>query len=159
MYLVLGDWSDDGHGKTNKVLLLANKTVKEIQDAYKASCKLTGMSFNHNEDYTGLNRDYSTAKKYTIVTEYDDSFINNTCKEICLRFGFNEEQFDTENKLMARFDWHLHAANFVPFWTWFVKLSLPDLEIDVSSRPDDYPCINGYWSKELNVQFGYGIYN
>jgi hypothetical protein len=32
MYLVLGDWSDDGHGKYKKILVKCNKTVKEIQD-------------------------------------------------------------------------------------------------------------------------------
>jgi len=57
MYLVLGDWSDDGHGKYEKVLVEVNKTIEEVQNAYKNSCKLTGISFNgSNEDFTGINR-------------------------------------------------------------------------------------------------------
>lgn len=42
MKLVLGDWSDDGNGKTEEFILEVNKTVAEIQEAYKQSCKLTG---------------------------------------------------------------------------------------------------------------------
>jgi len=38
MYIVLGDWSDDGHSE--KVLIESNKTVSEIQDAYRSSCNL-----------------------------------------------------------------------------------------------------------------------
>ena len=30
MYLVLGDWSDDGHGKYDNILLQSNLSVKEI---------------------------------------------------------------------------------------------------------------------------------
>ena len=36
MYLVLGDWSNDGHGKSEQVLFTANYPVEDIQNAYKA---------------------------------------------------------------------------------------------------------------------------
>ncbi len=52
MYLVLGDPSQDGHSQYDKVLFEVNKTLEEVQQAYKDSCKLTGISFNHSYDYT-----------------------------------------------------------------------------------------------------------
>ena len=35
MYLVLGDWSEDGHGRSQKILVNVNKSVSEVQQAYK----------------------------------------------------------------------------------------------------------------------------
>ena len=66
MYLVLGDWSGDGHGISEKVLIESNVSAQEIQEAYKASCKLTGVSFNHNNDYTGIKRSYDDNLKYHV---------------------------------------------------------------------------------------------
>jgi hypothetical protein len=70
MYLVLGDWSNDGHGKHDKYLLESNVDVSVIQQAYKDSCKLTGVSFNHNEDYTKRNRSWEIADEYRIATSF-----------------------------------------------------------------------------------------
>lgn len=37
MDIVIGDWSDDGHGKSKKIRVSTNKTKLEMQDAYLAS--------------------------------------------------------------------------------------------------------------------------
>lgn len=159
MYLVLGDWSSDGHGKSDKVLVLSNKTVKQIQNAYKASCKLTGVSFNHNEDFTGQKRDYREAKKYQIATEYEQGFkVSDEAKQALkdagydidkhFAFGMDEDDDQVED----------NDVIFLHIWTEFVKLSLPDLIINKVPEDEDIPVINGYWDKGLNVQFGYGLY-
>lgn len=159
MYLVLGDWSGDGHGKSEKVLVVSNKTVKEIQNAYKASCKLTGVSFNHNEDFTGQNRDWREAKKYQIATEYEQGFkVSGEAKQALkdagydvdkhFAFGMDEDDDQVED----------NDVIFLHIWTEFVKLSLPDLIINKVPEDEDMPVINGYWDKGLNVQFGYGLY-
>ena len=144
MYLILGDWSSDGHGKCEKVLLICNKTVEEIQNAYKNSCKLTGISFNHNEDYTGVAREFFDRRNYMICTEYEDSSINETCAEILNKYGI---------KIEAEF---INREAFVNLWIQFVQLSLPDLKVE--QNDDNIPNINGYWDKNLNVQFGYGLF-
>lgn len=160
MYLVLGDWSGDGHGKSDKVLVLSNKTVKQIQNAYKASCKLTGVSFNHNEDFTGQKRDYREAKKYQIATEYEQGFkVSDEAKQALkdagydidkhFAFGMDEDDDQVED----------NDVIFLHIWTEFVKLSLPDLIINKVPEDEDIPVINGYWDKGLNVQFGYGLYS
>ena len=41
--LVIGDWSGDGHGQSEEFVFETNKTVEEIGQAYKDSCKLTGL--------------------------------------------------------------------------------------------------------------------
>jgi hypothetical protein len=159
MYLVLGDWSDDGHGKYDKVLVESNKSVKKIQDAYKASCKLTGVSFNHNDDYTEIKRDYKEQEKYHIATDYEQGFdVSDEAKQALRNAGFDVDKhfafgMDNDNDQVEDND-----VIFLYLWTEFVKLSLPDLIINKLPEDKSIPVINGYWNKNLNVQFGYGLY-
>jgi hypothetical protein len=160
MYLVLGDWSDDGHGKYDKVLVESNKSVEEIQDAYKASCKLTGVSFNHNEDFTERKRNYKEKQKYQIATEYEQGFnVSDEAKQALRDAGFDVEKhfaygMDEDNDQIEDND-----VIFLYLWTEFVKLSLPDLIINKIAEDNSIPVINGYWNDNLNVQFGYGLYH
>lgn len=166
MYLVLGDWSDDGHGKYEKVLLQSNVDVDVIQQAYKDSCKLTGVAFNHNEDYTGLKRHYREAEEYQIATKYERSGIPAKALTELLKHGFRENflesgkyDFNGWEKTLAEGE-DLHYDDlFVELWLWFVKLSLPkDVVLEEADVKDEIPVINGYWNKNLNVGFGYGSY-
>lgn len=163
MYLVLGDWADDGHGKHDKILLKSNVSVKDIQDAYKASCKLTGVSFNHNEDFTETKRDWRESDKYRIACEYEDSQLSKFVFDILTKHGLTKEMFkewepDDYGELEEG-GVGLCVESFIELWIWFVKLSLPSVAvIKVVEEKDDIPCINGYWDDNLNVQFGYGLY-
>jgi hypothetical protein len=154
MYLVLGDWSDDGHGKFEKILLESNYPVKKVQDAYKKSCKLTGISFNScygKENYTGVERSWEEAEKYCIAVEYEDSKISPECIKVLKKHGIATPTDDDDTFYDSEY-W------FADLWVAFVKLSLPDLELTRLDAKDDIPVINGYWNKNLNVQFGYGLY-
>jgi len=149
MYLVIGDWSDDGHGKYEKVLVEVNKSVEEVQNAYKASCKLTGISFNGNEDYTEQGRDWEEAGKYQIAVDYEESKLTKETEEILIKHNCPADILDTYKE-------EQYVDTFVALWFWFVGLSLQELEYKVSK--DDIPNINGYWNKNLNAGFGYGLY-
>ncbi len=167
MYLVLGDWSGDGHGKSEEVLLQSNVNVKTIQQAYKDSCKLTGVSFHHNEDYTGLNRNWKERDEYQIATEYERSGIPAKALTELIKHGFQEAFLDNKkydfdgwkNDLKVGEDIEYDSDTFTEIWIWFVKLSLPENTIlEKVNVNDETPYINGYWDKNLNVQFGYGLY-
>ncbi len=150
MYLVLGDWSDDGHGKSRKELYLVNKSVLEVQEAYKASCKLTGIAFNHNENYTGIKRDWKEEKDYQICTEYEGFQVSAFVMEVL-------EKFDCPLYEDLKEDDGWVGDLFEDLWWWFVGLSLEGLEY--SRKNDNIPCINGYWNDNLNTQFGYGLFS
>ena len=154
MYLVLGDWSNDGHGKTEKILVETPSTVVEVQRAYKDSCKLTGFSFHAGDsgsDYTETDRDWRERSKYEICCEYEDSGISDEVLVLLDKFKFPFMR-DIEN--CGNF---LDDDLFVVLWMWFIRLSLPDFTYEIVK--DDIPVINGYWNKELNESFGYGLYN
>ena len=159
MYLVLGDWSDDGHGKSEKILLESNVTVDVVQQAYKDSCKLTGVSFNHNEDFTG-----GTDNKIQIATGYENPFIPISAIEIFReKFGLTDEiirEWDQTDEIEIDEDEPiaLNDESFVNAWIWFFKLSNPKIVLKTLDEQDQIPCINGYWNDNLNVQFGYGLY-
>lgn len=156
---MIGDWSSDGHGKSDTVLLESNKTVREIQEAYKKSCKLTGLSFNHNDDYTGLKLPWNhpEAKERRIAVEYGDNTISKLAEEILLKHGI--DVWDGFDKSVFTDDDVVYIDgpdHFIELWIKFVQLSLPDLVLEKVT--DDIPVINGWWNENLNVQFGYGLY-
>lgn len=160
MYLVLGDWSDDGHGKYDKVLVESNKSVKEIQDAYKASCKLTGVSFNNNNDFTERKRDWNETRKYQIATQYEQGFdVSDEAKQALRDAGFDVEKHFAYGMEEDGDQDDDNDAIFLYLWTEFVKLSLPDLIINKIAEDNSIPVINGYWNDNLNVSFGYGLYH
>ncbi len=150
MYLNVGDWSQDGHNQYKQVLVTVNKTVDEIRQAYKDSCKLTGISFNHNEDYTGLKLGYDSP--FRIATEYENSVISSEAMEVLSKFGITFEMDEGEN------EYYIGGVDeFTRIWFQFVTLSLPDLVWSSDAKPA-YPSINGFWNDGLNCQFGYGLF-
>ncbi len=156
MKLVLGDWSNDGHGRSENVLIESNLSVLEIQEAYKASCKLTGVSFNHTEDYTGIKRDYHD-DKYHVCVEHQDNFLTPETVDILKNHGLPDSFLNKLDVVFGSDGYYLYKESYIELWIWFVKLSLPSVAI-LENVNDEVPVINGCWNKNLNVQFGYGLY-
>lgn len=143
--LNLGDWSEDGHGKCDSLILEVNKDVSEIRQGYKDSCKLVGVQFNHNENYAGLQRTSRTPLH--IWTEYEDSYISEEAMECLIESGL----FKDEEEYCQKYEDYPERLIMD-----FIKLSLPDLEYEFLD--DEIPSINGFWNDELNCQIGYGLY-
>lgn len=146
MKLVIGDWSDDGHGKHFDITLECNYTVKEIQDAYKLSVIQTGLGFDNSDCDENGNKLHDV---YQICTEYEaGGTLTLETLEILKQFGCPDDLIlDYQEEPMD---------NFVKLWFWFVSLSLSNLKYKLVK--DDVPTINGYWNKNLNTQFGYGLF-
>lgn len=159
--VVIGDWSDDGHGKSDKFVFKGNYPVETLRQAYKDSCKLTGVQFNHNQDYTGIEIDknlpyqmrWGEEDKRRVCTEYGNNFIDMFAYNILKEFGLDVEGCDEE----------IDIERFVEILLSFIKLSLPDFQYEEApykrSELKEIPPLNGYWNKDLNVQFGYGLYD
>lgn len=81
--LTIGDWSEDGHCRYNKIQYYVNYAISDIRQAYKSSCLMTGVQFNHNQNYTGTGEGYIFDQ---ICTEYENNCIRE--KEfLCGRYG------------------------------------------------------------------------
>lgn len=173
MKLNVGDWSKDGHNISEQVLLLCNKEVFQIQEAYKNSCKLVGLQFNNNEDYTELTRDIQGYDKYKklqsliLLNEYTNNYLNNYQIDLLSKYKGFSELF---NEIVYFEDYYYHSEeddklyidnsrNFTKLFMWFVGLSLDSLVWEFYEKEDNIPNINGYWDKNLNVTIGYGIFD
>jgi hypothetical protein len=110
---------------------------------------LTGVSFNHSEDYTERGRDWREAENYQIATEYEDCSMNQTV------YGILSPLISIDDYLEEGDDGY-YIEDFEGLWWAFVKLSLPDVTYKL--QKDEIPNINGYWG-ELNCQFGYGLFS
>lgn len=155
--LTIGDWSEDGHNQYDQFVFEVNKDVSEIRQAYKDSCKLTGYQFNHNQDFTGLNLKWPESESRQICTEYEEYSISDEASEKLLEFGIDVISDDSD------FVDYTDPETFANLIMEFIKLSLPDLTWEEASYKNselrDMAPINGWWNKELNVQFGYGLYD
>ena len=159
----IGDWSSDGHGISETLPFECNYAVEDLINAYKKSCKKTGLQFNHNEDYTGHKpKNWSANSDYEnrlICTEYEDGVLHAFARNILKEHGidpFIDEENDDENECM--FD---DGTEFAELILEFIKISLPDLKWEEAavkkSAMNSLPSLNE--GGKLNVQFGYGIFS
>jgi hypothetical protein len=146
----IGDWSDDGHGKCDIYKIESNYPVGDLQNAYKASCKLTGVQFNHNQDYTGLKPSYRSER--LICTEYEDGSVSSFAQEVF-------EEFGCTDKFLLEEGYFDGTKHFTKVLLWFIGLSMPkDWVWNLIAEDDNIPYLNGFWNDNLNVQFGYGLF-
>lgn len=149
MYLVLGDWSNDGHGMSLKLLFDVNKSVIEVQEAFKKSCELTGIAFNVNENFTKIKRSFEEKSNYEVAVEYEECELS---KEVLSIF----KKFDCPQYIIDEYIYE-PIEGYANLWFWFVRLSIKNLEHTRIKIKDPIPVINA-WDKNLNVSFGYGLF-
>ena len=149
--LNIWDWSDDWHWKNERIILESSHTKEEIIEAYKASCKLTWLQFNHNDDYTGLGWNWEEQDKRNIATDYEDSSLSKDKIAKLKSHWIHIEWFDEDYEEDFYFDWVEH---FVELWINFVTLSLPEWKVKIIN--DDLEEINGF--RGFRQQFGYGLF-
>lgn len=150
--LTIGDWSDDGHGQSDELVFVANYPVSELRQAYKDSCKKTGIQFNNNnKNYTGSPLEFRDRSRMVCVS-YEDYTIHDNVKKILINHGID----------MTKYDDYLDPDSFGELIMEFIRISLPDLKWEESSYKrselKNITPLNGWWNKELNHQFGYGLY-
>lgn len=159
MKLTLGDWSNDGHGKTETIILRSNKSIRQIREAYKKSCLFTHIRLDHNSDIDIKfpKDDWESINKYTIANHYEDDKLTKFHIEKLAPHGFTLDVLGDEmEEFIDGDDIRLTTDHFKRLWLWFVKLSFRNNDWDVQEVEIDP--INGFWNKELNVGFGYGLF-
>jgi len=163
---VIGDWSEDGHSRKDYVHFKSNKTGDEIREAYWLSCFRSGIAFHHSDlgNYDGYNKfskDYANtngninAIKHRLLCDYEDNIISVHSMKHLHTFGLKDDIF--ENLPNENGDQPLaNSEELSKLLLWFISESLEDFEYKLID--DQVECINGFWDKGLNVQFGYGLY-
>jgi hypothetical protein len=144
MKLNLGDWSNDGHGKTDTYIIDANISADLIKEGYIRSCKMTKVSFHDVHDRSlGLDPD-----TIPVCANYEEHGIPVKAIERLKEHGLDPDL------ILEDTSW-ISPDELAKLIMEFIKLSVPGLDYRIV---DDLPNINGYWDSTLNVQFGYGLY-
>lgn len=99
MKMTLGDWSADGHGKTDVHNLRSNRTPEEIGRAYQEAVRRTGIKF-----------DDVVADGYEDRSYPQDAFRDLGCPpELCGEHYVED------------------CDHYIQLFGWFCSLALPDL--------------------------------
>lgn len=101
--LTVGDWSGDGHEKTEKYTCEFNLPIDKIEKAYKKGCKKLGFD---------LRRD--------VAADYEDRNISKDLYDKLVEAGYS-------NELDSDID-SLTADDFVLMWVFIAKLGNPELK-------------------------------
>lgn len=144
-YVTIGDWSNDGHGKYDKYLVEANKSIPDIRDAYKAAVKACGVTFDKGY---GDDRTHGTE----ILARYQDRSITAEVAEKLRGIGVTFNELDTD----ASGGFYFSPQTAAELFMQMAKTQLPGLEYKFIE--DEIPSINGYWAEGFNYGFGYGCY-
>jgi hypothetical protein len=131
--LRIGDYSGDGHEKSETFYFLSNRTSSEIKEIIEKSNQLTGIDFEHlfsdYEQYNLTEEEISTLEEKGIdfskvIKYFYDSFTKERDE-----YGFSTD--DAVNLFME-----------------YLKLS--DSELIINLTNDDY--------QEIDISFGYGLF-
>jgi len=155
-----------GHGKYDTYVMETNHSVKEMIDAYKATCKLIGIQISDGEDYTGTN-DY----KNHLCSDYQKCTATKDQYDQFLKHGIDLQDYSgntIEEDDIEEYVWLNEPELFRNLIIDFIKVSLPTLICEEAyfknSELRKYNnvgscAITGLTdSRELSGGFGYGIY-
>ena len=110
------------------------------------------ISFNHNEDFTETKRGRD-ADNYRICCEYENNLVHKEVMNVLAKHHCDLVEEICEN------EGYIDKDLFVMLLMWFIQQSLPELKWEKVAEKNQIPVLNGYWDENLNVQFGYGLYD
>ncbi|EBS4516538.1 hypothetical protein DQT32_03845 [Salmonella enterica subsp. enterica serovar Braenderup] len=138
----IGDWSDDGHGRNDVIVVESTEPNEKVQDAFKTAGKKIGViehdRFVIAEDYEDyrLREDHAEFLKDAGV-EFEDILYND---------GTDEEpdyMFEGGSEAMV----HL-----------VMRIAQTELDFEYKIVNDSIPNFNGYWGRN-NISIGYGLFS
>lgn len=134
----IGDWSDDGHGKTDTFLFESNYPVDHLQKAYKKSVKTTGLELSD------------------VCREYEEDKINEDDFAKLKKLGCSMDLMSPDADVGDYGGASPNPEGLAEIMMWFVGLSMPE-DFTCKRMANDVANFNGYWG-DLNLSFGYGLY-
>jgi hypothetical protein len=160
----VGDWSKDGHNQCEQIVIKANKTKKEIMESYLKSVRELGIALHHGYDKTSFAKLCPSVKKEekmrSLAVEYEDSRIDPEVVKILKDAGCEIEKFSDESwedgKVMEDGTRHLVGTDgMVGLFFWFVSRNLKKFTWEAVK----FENLNGFWDKDYNISFGYGLFH
>jgi hypothetical protein len=144
--LVVGDWSHDGHNQSEFVYFDCNLTEVELKAAYLEAVEKCGV---------GLHRPRKGEKHTAVCTEYEQRTIPLELKAKMEAVGVDFEKVGGSEIIVGEWG-DFGGKGIAKLFLELVKAARPHFEYEIIN--DRVPCVNGFWSKDFNISFGYGMY-
>ncbi len=131
--IIMGDWSDDGHGKTSNYLvdIVSDHTVEQLQDNYKANCEKWGHSLKN------------------VCDDYEDWSLPEDLVEKMLADGATSV---TPGTSYLDYDYQLD------FVMEFMGIGLDSFKW-IEVKEDAVPILVGGYGAKIESSFGYGLFS
>jgi len=148
---VLGDWSDDGHGKTSDELISCNRTVEELKEAFLKGCDIIGIKADPSSGcmyFADVASEYEDDNLPDILVEYFDlaDYIDDPAGGFRVT-GWLEGQEILLPKWKEEAYQHKSTSPYkvfgIPYIVlWFAVACEGDPEIEAAVVTDDMPFLN-----------------
>lgn len=124
--LIVGDWSDDGHGRTSSFTIEANMPLYEVENSYKMGVLKTGLDLTED-----------------VACDYQDPRIRPEQLQKLQRHGFKfeDDNFDVEPDKNGVY---LSPEMFVEMYLFLARLGEPGLTVKHVSSNHSTIHVGGY---------------
>jgi hypothetical protein len=120
MNLVIGDWSDDGHGKTDVNTISCSISNRALEKAYVKGTEIVGFDFSE-----------------TVAVEWQDSSIPIEKVKRLEELGWINRLEDADEE-----SYSIYTDMFLDIWMFIAKLGDPSLQWEKVKNSDVH--IGGY---------------
>lgn len=151
--LPIGDWSEDGHEKSDDVAIRTTNTKEAIQEAYIRFETETHMTFDTNRTTIGLNR----SDMIRLLNSYGDRTLQPDVVQKLRDAGVD---MDCVSRYVEKDEdgsmYFLDAKEVAVLFMECIKSQLPDFNYTLVKEHSTY--LFGHYDDKLNISAGYGIY-
>ena len=141
--IAIGDWSDDGHGKSNDYVFTCTHDEDAIREAYLKAARASGVGLHRGEGFEAILDEY---EENTFTNEQADRL-----KAVGVDFSRLVSVWPDEDGRPCFFATPRGAAEL---FLEMARSQLPGFEYAFVEPKR----INGYWGK-FNESIGYGCYS
>lgn len=138
--LIIGDWSEDGHGKTETINFNCTHGRDEIREAYQKFVDKHHISLH---DYTDDS----------ILVEYEDYALSQETYHALELAGIDFSRFD--DFICEDDSYYMTPHNVAVLFLEMVRCELDHFQFEFLKERSP---INGYWQKGFNHMIGYGVF-
>jgi len=144
-HIVIGDWSNDGHGKHETYIFNCSHDAPDVKKGYLQAVQKSCIALH----------DVSNPHEIQpICTEYEDYKIDKYLVEK-LKSLLNVDFEIFSNSIEENGSMYFGSEDIAKLFFEMVKSQIKDFSYEIVEKPKT---INGYWSEDFNFTFGYGTF-